>query len=155
MGLADRKAEEIEKRAEEETLRLKLQLRSALISDTAAPSMWDILVAAIEEEVRNFAARVPKASSLRADLENANNLTVRTTLVPLHTLVILRTPVGVQATLAGASNSRLKIRGRTVNLLPIFFSTDPNLKPCFSDCDTEISLEMAVANFLEPLFDLF
>jgi hypothetical protein len=155
MGLADRKADEIEKRDEREELNSRLRLRSALISDTAAPNMWDVLVATIEQEVKRFADRVPKAHSLQSDLENPNNLTIRTTVIPLHTLVILRTAVGVRATLAPFPSHSLKGGGRKINLSPIFFSTNADLKPCFSDGDSEISLDMAVDHLLEPLFDLF
>lgn len=154
MSLAERKAAEITRRTEQEDIRRQLALRSAQISDTASPGMWDALVKAIEEEVREFASRIPAAESLRIDLPNQNNLTISTTLTPLHSLVLVRTPVGVQATLTPFPHRSFVVRSRKKNLPPIFFSTDGE-RPCFSDGDRSMSLDMAVEHFLEPLFDLF
>jgi hypothetical protein len=155
MGIAERKFAEIVKRREQDDFRLKFALRSALIADTAAPNMWQLFVTAIEEEVKACVKSIPEAKSLRADLENENNLTVRTTLVPLHTLVLIRNSVGIQGTLSPFPSDRLKRSSRPANLEPLFFSTDADLKPCFRSGQGELSLDMAVEHFLAPLFDLF
>jgi hypothetical protein len=153
MSLADRKADEITRREEQDDLRLRFRVRSAVVSDTAAPSMWDKLVVAIQDEVQKFVGRTPKAKSLRADLLNSNNLTVVTTEIPIHSLVLLRTAVGVQATLSPFPSPMKRSCER--NLPPIFFSTDPDFRPCFNNGDREISLDMAVDHLLGPMLDLF
>jgi len=113
--------------------------------------MWDELAQAIEGEVKELARSV---LSLRADQPVPNNLTIQTTVAPIHILTLVRTEVGIQSTLISSSR-RLLARRSEQHLPPLFFSTDEGLRPCFSDGYGSLDLDAAVDFLLEPLCNLF
>jgi hypothetical protein len=154
MGIARRTAAVILERDDAKSIQRQLQARSTLIADTAAPSMWDELAQAIKSEAQEIAQSIPAAKSLRADQPISNNVTVQTTVAPLHILTLVRTAVGVQSTLVSSSIRHMARRSER-HLPPLFFSTDEALRPCFSDGYGVLDLESAVDFLLEPLCDLF
>jgi hypothetical protein len=154
MGIAERKAKEIMQKKEREDFKMKFALRSVAVADDAAPSMCDQLFSAISAEVREFANRIDKASSLRAERMNANNLTIETTLAPLTKLVLLKKQTCIQGVLT-SSERGFRSSSNKLNIPPVFFATDADFRPCFSDGDRLLDIDTAVSLLLEPLFDIY
>lgn len=154
MGIAEEKlaqAEHLDQLAANAWEQARARIRA---TDSGAPILWEMLYKGIEREVKVFAAKCSKASSLSV-FRDKNTITALTQAFPVVKLTLVRNDQSVTAICTGMKHGTAS---EEVLLNTAFqFDANSDLRPCFSDPLTwkHLHPSQIVREVLEPVFDFF
>jgi len=130
MGIADEKLAEAEDMQAMVDSIKEFAVQRLRAADQGAPRLWEMLQSAIENEVKTFASKWPKASTLAAYRDN-NKITVQTQHFPVVKLQLTRSDGWIEIVCTGMRRGTAEEEQLLTTAFE--FYADQELNPCFVD----------------------
>jgi hypothetical protein len=153
MGLAERKAEEIRQRQENQALTRRWHLERKSIIAKSVPVLFDSLAECLTDEVSRFSRLTSSAKGLHVTREGEKSLIVHNAKFPKVTLSVSCTADG--SLVAELTELPSGLDARHAKAMRFRVSSDEQLEPCFTDGGEQLHPQEVADRLLDRVFSFF